>query len=103
MLDGCSSQLNYRDPDLCICFINNCSENLILFFALQIEEEVAEAIQKWELENHKDFLVDGMKFPEYLKNQWENFQLQKEQQKQSRVNIGDFDVLLFLDCWVVCS
>ncbi|BFY98138.1 hypothetical protein BsWGS_01175 [Bradybaena similaris] len=50
----------------------------------KIEEEVAEAIQKWELENHKEFLVDGMKFQEYLKNQWENFQLQKEQQKQSR-------------------
>ncbi|CAG5120269.1 unnamed protein product [Candidula unifasciata] len=51
----------------------------------KIEEEVAEAIQKWELENQKEFLVDGMKFQEFLKNQWENFQLQKEQQKQSRL------------------
>uniref|UniRef100_A0A0B6ZVL8 Protein regulator of cytokinesis 1 n=1 Tax=Arion vulgaris TaxID=1028688 RepID=A0A0B6ZVL8_9EUPU len=51
----------------------------------KVEEEVNEAILKWELDNHKDFLVDGLKFPEYVKNQWENFQLQKEEQKQTRL------------------
>ncbi|XP_059159147.1 protein regulator of cytokinesis 1-like isoform X2 [Physella acuta] len=51
----------------------------------KVEDDVAEAITKWETENNKEFLVNGERFPQYVKSQWENFHLQKEQQKQSRL------------------
>ncbi|CAG5117301.1 unnamed protein product [Candidula unifasciata] len=51
----------------------------------KVEEEVTEAILKWESDNQKDFLVNGMKFPDFVKNSWENFQSQKDQQKQLRL------------------
>ncbi|BFZ01283.1 hypothetical protein BsWGS_04323 [Bradybaena similaris] len=51
----------------------------------KVEEEVTEAILKWESDNQKDFLVNGMKFPDFVKNSWDSFQSQKEEQKQSRI------------------
>ncbi|CAL1540533.1 unnamed protein product [Lymnaea stagnalis] len=51
----------------------------------KVEEDVGESISKWEKESGKEFLVNGMRFPQYVEKQWEDFHLHKEQQKQSRL------------------
>ncbi|KAK0052021.1 protein regulator of cytokinesis 1-like isoform X2 [Biomphalaria pfeifferi] len=50
----------------------------------KVEEEVTEAIVKWQKDNNKEFLINGKSFPDYIEHQWKEFHLQKEQQKQSR-------------------
>ncbi|KAH9513253.1 carboxypeptidase C prc1 [Bulinus truncatus] len=50
----------------------------------KVEEEVNEAINKWQKDHNKEFLVHGKLFPEYIELQWKEFHLKKEQQKQSR-------------------
>lgn len=57
----------------------------LIFFNLKVEEEVTEAIFKWQKDNNKEFLINGKSFPDYIEHQWKEFHLQKEQQKQSRV------------------
>ncbi|XP_012944498.1 protein regulator of cytokinesis 1 isoform X3 [Aplysia californica] len=51
----------------------------------KVEEEVTETVLKWENENNKEFLVHGMRFPQYTVKQWDDFHLHKEEQKQSRL------------------
>ena len=43
-------------------------------------------MQKWESEHNKLFHVNGMRFPQYIVNQWDDFHYKKEEQKQSRVS-----------------
>jgi len=51
----------------------------------KVEEEVTEAVSKYEAEHQKHFLVNGLRFPEYTAKQWDDFHYNKEEQKQSRL------------------
>lgn len=43
-------------------------------------------IEMWEREQSKAFVVNGQKFMEYVAEQWEMHQLEKERAKQERVS-----------------
>ncbi|XP_064631723.1 protein regulator of cytokinesis 1-like [Lineus longissimus] len=53
----------------------------------KLEEELEELIAKWEEENGRDFLIDGARYSDYIKSEWENLKLQKENEKAQRVSI----------------
>lgn len=41
----------------------------------------------WEKEQGRDFLVQGQKFMQFVSEQWELHQLEKEREKQERVRL----------------
>jgi len=51
----------------------------------KIEEDVKDTVHNWESENNKLFHVNGMRFPQYIVQQWDDFHYKKEEQKQSRM------------------
>ena len=50
------------------------------------EEVLKEEITKWEEQNGKEFLIGGVRFIDYVKNQWEEYTLEKEREKTTRVS-----------------
>ncbi|XP_020821090.1 protein regulator of cytokinesis 1 isoform X3 [Phascolarctos cinereus] len=50
----------------------------------KLEEELKARIELWEQEHSKAFVVNGQKFMEYVREQWEMHRLEKEKAKQER-------------------
>lgn len=50
----------------------------------KVEQEVKDAIAAWETENCKEFLVGGVRFTEYIDQQWEQYKQEKENEKFQR-------------------
>ncbi|XP_074643417.1 protein regulator of cytokinesis 1-like [Tubulanus polymorphus] len=53
----------------------------------RLEEELCDLINRWEEENEKEFLVEGQRFNIYVKHQWANYKVQKENEKAQRKNL----------------
>lgn len=51
----------------------------------KIEEEIAEAVLQWESSTGKEFKLNGLRYPQFIENEWNSFYEHKEQQKQSRL------------------
>ncbi|RUS81031.1 hypothetical protein EGW08_011197 [Elysia chlorotica] len=51
----------------------------------KVEEEIAEAVLKWESSTGKEFRLNGLRYPDFIENEWTHFHEHKEQQKQSRL------------------
>lgn len=51
----------------------------------QLEKVLKAQIDGWELEHSREFLVSGRKFLEYVQEQWEIHQSEKEKEKLERV------------------
>lgn len=49
---------------------------------------VKEVILKWEKDNEKDFLVEGVRFVDYIRIQWENYHKDKAKEKDQRVRFS---------------
>ena len=45
-----------------------------------------EQIGAWEARHQRQFLVDGVRFVDYIQNQWESYQRNKENEKDQRVS-----------------
>ena len=54
--------------------------------AFQVEQEVTEQIEVWEKTRGKVFLVGGARFVDFIKKQWEEYKVNKEQEKNQRVS-----------------
>ena len=74
-----------------------------------MEQEVADQIEEWEKQMGREFLVEGVRFLDYIKYQWENYKVQKENEKSQRVScllllllvqkqIIFSDLQIFADC-----
>ena len=50
-----------------------------------MEQELVDLINEWEQQAGKDFLVDGVRFIDYIQNQWAVYQTEKEKAKEMRV------------------
>ncbi|XP_048185964.1 protein regulator of cytokinesis 1 isoform X1 [Perognathus longimembris pacificus] len=50
----------------------------------KLEEELKAQIETWEREHSKSFVVNGKNFMDYVAEQWETHQLEKERAKQER-------------------
>ncbi|XP_053320362.1 protein regulator of cytokinesis 1 isoform X2 [Spea bombifrons] len=50
----------------------------------KLEEELRVRIAGWEEEQGQEFFVNGKKFMDYVTEQWEQFNLEKEREKQER-------------------
>ncbi|ELU02314.1 hypothetical protein CAPTEDRAFT_226476 [Capitella teleta] len=50
----------------------------------RVEEEVREGIEAWEKANGREFLVGGVRFIDFVKQQWEDHRLMKENEKEQR-------------------
>ncbi len=61
--------------------------NLYPTFLFQVEQEVAIQIEEWEKQTGQIFLVGGVRFLDFIKSQWENYRLQKENEKRQRVSV----------------
>lgn len=53
--------------------------------AIQLEKKLKAQIDVWECEQGRDFLVNGLKFLQYVEEQWEQQQAEKEREKLARV------------------
>ena len=51
-----------------------------------------EQIGAWEARHQRQFLVDGVRFVDYIQNQWESYQRNKENEKDQRVSESVTDV-----------
>ncbi|XP_018425373.1 PREDICTED: protein regulator of cytokinesis 1 [Nanorana parkeri] len=51
----------------------------------KLEEELKCRIASWEEEQQQEFFVNGKKFMDYVAEQWNQFQLDKEKEKQERL------------------
>ncbi|KAM9311904.1 protein regulator of cytokinesis 1 [Gastrophryne carolinensis] len=51
----------------------------------KLEEELRVRIAGWEEEQLQEFFVGGKKFMDYVAEQWNNFHLEKEKEKQERL------------------
>ena len=65
-----------------------------------MEQEVADQIEEWEKQMGREFLVEGVRFLDYIKYQWENYKVQKENEKSQRVSWIFF--LLLLQKQIIC-
>lgn len=54
--------------------------------ALQLEKKLKAQIEAWECEQGRDFLVNGLKFLQYVEEQWEQQRAEKEREKLARVS-----------------
>ena len=52
----------------------------------QLEKKLTTEIEAWEREQGREFLVSGQKFMQYVEEQWEAHRMDKENEKQERVN-----------------
>lgn len=52
----------------------------------QLQEELERRVQTWEEEFKGPFLVKGQQFVEYVSEQWQQYRLEKEKEKQERVS-----------------
>ena len=52
----------------------------------QLEKKLTSEIEAWESEQGREFLVSGQKFMQYVEEQWESHRVDKENEKQERVN-----------------
>ncbi|KAM8973666.1 protein regulator of cytokinesis 1 isoform 2-T2 [Pelodytes ibericus] len=50
----------------------------------KLEDELRARIAGWEQEQDQEFFVNGKKFMDYVTEQWEQFHLEKEKEKQER-------------------
>ncbi|KAM8938831.1 protein regulator of cytokinesis 1-like [Pelodytes ibericus] len=50
----------------------------------KLEEELKTRVEAWEAEKGSPFLLNGLRFMDYVAGQWENHKLQKEREKQDR-------------------
>lgn len=57
-----------------------------LLAAFQLEKKLKAQIDMWECEQGRDFLVNGLKFLQYVEEQWEQQQAEKEREKMARVS-----------------
>lgn len=55
-------------------------------FILKLEKKLKSEIEAWEGEQGREFLVNGQKFMQYVAEQWELYQIEKEREKQERVS-----------------
>ena len=53
---------------------------------LQIEAEVRAQIERWEAQQQRPFLVQGMRFVDYIREQWDDYHRNKENEKEERVS-----------------
>lgn len=53
---------------------------------LQLEKEIDQQINEWEAEHGCVFLVDGVRFIDYVQNQWEEHRIAQETEKMERVS-----------------
>lgn len=53
----------------------------------KIEKKLKAQIDAWEEEQGSEFLVNGQKFLQYVEQQWELLRIEKEKEKQARVNL----------------
>ena len=65
-----------------------------------MEQEVADQIEEWEKQMGREFLVEGVRFLDYIKYQWENYKVQKENEKSQRVSW--ILLLLLLQKQIIC-
>lgn len=56
---------------------------------LQLEKILKAQIDGWEQEHSREFLVSGRKFLEYVQEQWDGYQSEKEKEKLERVGFSD--------------
>lgn len=74
--------VNYRYSifiyDLCVnaCFV---------FLIAQLEKSLKSQIEPWEAAQGTEFLVRGQRFMQYVEEQWNLHQLEKEREKLERV------------------
>ncbi|XP_069899393.1 protein regulator of cytokinesis 1 isoform X2 [Dipodomys merriami] len=55
----------------------------------KLEEELKAQIEMWEQEHSQSFVVNGKNFMDYVAEQWQLHQLEKERAKQERVMCGE--------------
>ena len=53
----------------------------------RVEEDVSNQIAEWEIQMGRQFLVHGQRYQDYIRKQWADYQVEKEQQKQQRVSM----------------
>ena len=54
---------------------------------IQLEDEVRAQVERWEAEQQRPFLVRGMRFVDYIRDQWDEYQRNKENEKDQRVSL----------------
>lgn len=55
---------------------------------LQLEKSLKSQIEQWEAEHGSEFRVNGQHFMQYVEEQWNLHQLEKEKEKLERVING---------------
>lgn len=73
-------EVTYPQLNIMLC----CSKCV---FLNQLEKKLKAEIEQWELEQNREFLVNGQKFMQFVSDQWELYRLEKEREKQERVCI----------------
>lgn len=73
-------------------------------FVFKLEKKLKAQIDAWESEQGREFLVNGQKFLQYVEEQWELHRIEKEKEKQERVNKLLYYVLglASMFCWEMC-
>lgn len=51
----------------------------------KVEKELEEEISNWEKDNDSEFLLDGMKYMDYIKQVQQKYELEKQQEKDMRL------------------
>lgn len=69
-----------------LMFVSNLSSSLQLF---QLEKVLGDKIEQWEGQNGTPFLVDGVRFVDYVEAQWAAHEQHKKIVKEQRVSIPD--------------
>lgn len=55
------------------------------YCVFKLEKKLKDQIDAWQNEQGREFLVNGQEFLQYVTQQWELHQVEKEQEKLQRV------------------
>lgn len=51
----------------------------------QVEQQLSVLVNKYESIHGQAFLIDGMSYDSFIQNSWDNYSIEKENQKKARV------------------
>ena len=75
--------------------IRSFLSKVLILWIFQVEKEVVQLVQAWEEEQERPFLLNGVRFVEFIANQKLDCERKKEEEKMQRVSFENFLIYQF--------
>lgn len=75
----------------CVILLN--TRKLLYLYCFQAEQDALSAVELWEKQTGRLFLVNGSRFKDHVKNQWQEFRAERAEEQIRQVNIMGYSIV----------